>query len=114
MYKNPLAKILIAVIFIISLVGCTKTSTDTSFETGWSHKCTLLCTNASTGQQEEIEREGKNSDFTTVCKETKLTCEAGRSAACVNTANWTNTNEPLYNNCTSTSFGACTAGCARN
>ncbi len=93
-------------VVLFALAGCD--------ETGWSHNCTLLCTNVSTNQQEEIQRIGKNDDGVAVCKATKLTCEAGRSAACVNTANWTSTNEPLYNNCTSDSFGQCTEGCLIN
>ncbi len=95
---------------VFALGGCATAS----FDTGWSHNCTLICTNVSTGQQEEIQRVGKNDNFTAVCKETKLTCNAGRSASCVNTANWTSSNEPLYEDCTSVSFGDCTEGCARN
>lgn len=112
MSKNQLAGILILAIFFFLLAGCATTGTDLSFETGWSHNCTLLCTNMKTDQQEEIQRVGKNADFSAVCKEAKLSCEAGRSAACVNTANWTNNNEPLYNNCTAVDFGVCTKGCA--
>jgi hypothetical protein len=100
--------VLLVVFFVVG--GCTKTS----FDTGWSHNCTMICTNVSTGQQEDIQRVGKNADHSAVCKETRVTCSAGRSAACVNAANAVNANEPLYNNCTSTSFGQCTEGCARN
>lgn len=114
MFKNLLPKILISAIFFSLLMGCAKTRPNLSFETGWSHNCTLICNNVKTGQQEEIQRVGKNADFSAVCKETKITCEAGRSAACVNTANWTNNNEPLYNNCTAVDFGQCTKGCALN
>ena len=103
-------KCLVSCVVLFALAGCATTH----YETGWSHKCTLVCTNVSTGEQEEIQRVGKNADFSAVCKETKVTCEAGRSAACVNTANWTNANEPLYIDCTAVSFGQCTEGCARN
>jgi len=109
MRKITYEKLLVSCGALLLLAGCATTS----FDTGWSHDCTLLCTNVSTNQQEEIQRTGKNADFSAVCKQTQTTCEAGRSAACVNTANWTNAHEPLYTGCTSTSFGACTSGCAR-
>jgi hypothetical protein len=114
MFKNQLTRILILGVLFFLMAGCASTGTDLSYEIGWSHKCTLICTNVKTGQQEEIQRVGKNADFSAVCKETKLTCEAGRSAACVNTANWTNKNEPLYENCTAVDFGECSEGCIIN
>jgi hypothetical protein len=92
----------------LSLISCASTK----FVTGWSHSCTLLCDNASTGLPEEIQRTGKNTDYVAVCKAIETTCNAGRSAACTNTADWTNANEPLYSGCTAVSFGACTEGCA--
>ncbi len=109
MFKMQYKRYLFLSVFFV--IGC---STNTSYDTGWSHTCTLLCKNVSTGQQEEIQRVGKNKNYTAVCKDTKLTCKAGRSAACVNTADWTNDNEPLYKDCSSIKMGDCTEGCARN
>jgi hypothetical protein len=99
-------KLLMMVAFSYLLLSCT------TYDTGYSHSCTLVCLNNSSGSEERITRVGKNADYSAVCKETKVTCDAGRSAACTNSADWTSANEPLYSNCSAVDFGTCTPGCA--
>ncbi|MDF2178633.1 hypothetical protein P2G88_10270 [Aliiglaciecola sp. CAU 1673] len=103
-----LKRLSLSFLVAVMLSGCA------SYDPGWTHYCTLLCTNVNTGMPEEIQRIGKNDDGTAVCKPAKFVCDAGRSAACVNTANWTNNNEPLYKDCDAVSFGDCSKSCAMN
>lgn len=81
---------------------------------GYYHDCTLLCTDVTTGSTAKIKRPGRNADYSAVCKELKTMCDAGRSAACANTAAWMNTtgNEPQYIDCEPVRFGPCKKGCA--
>lgn len=83
---------------------------------GWTHQCFLECTNVRTGATESdwrYGRKGSKLNDKIVCENTKGICEAGRSAACVNSAEWTNKNEPLFNNCHSLMPSDCTKTCAR-
>jgi hypothetical protein len=78
---------------------------------GWTHSCTLVCENQQTGQSETIERLGRNKEGGAVCKQKKLLCESGRSAACV-TAAALASKEPLYKNCQAVVDGECTKSCS--
>jgi hypothetical protein len=91
---------------VVMLAACKDDKPD-----GWTHECTLTCVNQQTHQQEKITRLGRNVGGDPVCKEIKPVCDAGRSAACVNAANWTNAHEPLYKECEAVAFGECTRSC---
>jgi len=114
MFNTLSIKILCLCAILFITTACATKQDHKSIKLGWTHECTLLCTNNSTGQQEKVQRIGKNADFSAVCKETKLTCKAGRSAACTNTADWTSDNEPLYSDCSAVDLGKCTRRCGHN
>jgi hypothetical protein len=101
--------LLTAVLGFGILQGCTGPSKEPN---GWTHSCTLTCLNRQTGASEKIERLGRNAAGDPVCKPAKVTCDAGRSAACVSAAQWVNTHEPLYKNCEAVAFGECTPSCS--
>jgi len=82
-----------------------------SFSMGSTHTCTLQCTNVVTGNTQVVLRLGRDVNDIAVCKDNRLVCKAGRSAACTNATNAVNKNEPLFENCVAVALGTCAQTC---
>jgi hypothetical protein len=117
MYANSWSRAPLAAAFACALVGCGQGNNATvqessrlqPFEKGWSHNCTLRCTNVSVNQVETVERPGR-SGFGTVCRQSRQACEEGRAAACADAVAAAN-NETLYDNCQLVGAAECVEGC---
>lgn len=117
MYAYPWSKPLLAAFVLCGLAGCGKgndgpvqPSQEQSFIKGWSHNCTLICTNVSVNQPETVERPGRMG-HATGCQDSKQACETARAEACANAVGMTN-NETLYDDCRVVGEGECVEGCA--
>lgn len=111
------SKAALAAAFVCALAGCGQGNNaevqappqEQSFQKGWSHNCTLSCTNVSVNQPEMVERPGR-AGAGTVCRESRQACEDGRAAACADAVAMTN-NETLYDDCRLVGEGECAEGC---
>ena len=116
MYAFPSSKALLAAALFCGLAGCGKGNDvpaqppqEQSFLKGWSHNCTLTCTNVSVNHTETVERPGRMGQITG-CLDSKQACETTRAEACANAVAMAN-NETLYDDCQVVSEGECTEGC---
>lgn len=114
MYAYPWSLPLLAAVVFCGLAGCGKGNDasppqEQSFVKGWSHNCTLACTNVSVNQSETVERPGRTGQITG-CYDSRHACETARAEACANTVATTN-NETLYDDCRVVSEGECVEGC---
>ncbi|HEX5055226.1 MAG TPA: hypothetical protein VFX02_01890 [Gammaproteobacteria bacterium] len=80
-----------------------------SHRQGWSHNCTMDCTNVSVNRSETVERPGRTAAGP-ICSGSRQSCEAMRSVACANAVATAN-NETLYDDCHLVSEGECVEGC---
>lgn len=111
---HPWSKLLVIAAVFCGLAGCggnnnTPAPAAQDYQKGWSHNCTLSCTNVSVNQSETVERPGRMGAVT-ACRENRQVCETGRDAACAGAVAMTN-NETLYDNCQLLSVGECVEGC---
>lgn len=116
MYAYSPSKVLLAAAFVCVLSGCGQKNDAAApvpraqpFQKGWSHNCTLSCTNVSVNQTETVERPGRVGSGT-VCAANRQACEAQRSAACADAVAMAN-NETLYDDCRLVGVGECVEGC---
>src|SRR5688572_31516208 len=116
MHAYPCGKTLITAALACVLTACGGAE-DTAaavphtrtYQKGWSHNCTLNCTNVSVNRSETVERPGRTASGVS-CSESRQACEAERAIACAIAVAMAN-NETLYDNCQPVSEGECAEGC---